>query len=129
MAEPTVPAAALAGLTIGSISVATGVPIWTVIAALVGATIAVGQSGRLELTLRGLWAVFISFALSVSCGIYGGPMLSGALLAVAARLGVVLQGGSVEALLAWVLALLGQSTILPAVSKRLGVEIETRGIQ
>ena len=127
MADVMTPAAVAAGITIGGVSVVAGVPIWTVIAAVVGATIAVSQSGRLELTLRGMWAVFISFAAAASFGVLSGPVIGTVVVAVFAKLSITVDHGAADALLAWACALMGQSVILPAVARRLGVEIAQRG--
>lgn len=127
MADVTTPAAVAAGITIGGVSVVSGVPIWTVIAAVVGATIAVSQSGRLDLSVRGMWAVFISFAAAASFGVLGGPFVGTIVVAVLSKLAIPLAQGSADALLAWAFALQGQTVILPAVARRLGVEIAQRG--
>lgn len=127
MADVTTPAVVAAGVAIGGVSVVAGVPIMTVIAAVVGATIAVSQSGRLELTFAGVWAVFISFAAAASFGVLAGPFFGSILVSGLSKLGVAVQAGGADALLAWAFALMGQSVILPAVAKRLGVEIAMRG--
>jgi len=128
MADVTTPAAVAAGITIGGVSVIAGVPIWTVIAAVVGATIAVSQSGRLDLSMRGMWAVFISFGAAASFGVLGGPFVGAVVVAVLSKvLSIPVASGSADALLAWAFALQGQTVILPAVARRLGVEIATRG--
>ena len=127
MADVTTPAAVAAGITIGGVSAVVGVPIWTVIAAVVGATIAVSQSGRLELSVRGMWAVFTSFAVAASLGVLGGPFVAAVVVQVLAKLSITVAESSADALMAWAFALQGQAVILPAVARRLGVEIAQRG--
>lgn len=129
MADVSSPAVVAAGITVGGVSVVAGVPVWTVLAAVLGASIAVAQSGRMDMTLRGMGALFVSFVAGASFGVFGGSFLGGVLVAALAKFGIapVQHAQLPDALLAWLLALQGQDVILPALAKRLGVEITNRG--
>lgn len=132
MAEPVTTTAlplvvTQAGL-MGLVAMALGVPSLTVICAVVGATVAVAQSGRVAWSARGIASAVLSFALSLLFALAGAHFLGLVLVGALGKL-IALPAGSADPLLALLLGLLGQSVILPALSKRLGAEIETRGIQ
>lgn len=134
MPEPTtttaavVATASVTGATLTGVGLAAGVPLPVIICAVLGATIAVSRGSRVELTPAGLWSALLTFALSLAMGVVAGPLFGAAIERAAEKfVGLSIAGLGANALCALLLALLGQSVILPAVSKRLGVEIETRG--
>lgn len=134
MPDPTTTAAtvvATAGITgtvITGAGLVLGIPLTVIVGAVLGATIAVSRGGRVELTVAGLWSMLLSFFLALFMGVFGGQVLGVALERAAEKLiGIEISGLGLAALCAVVIALLGQSVILPALSKRLGAEIETRG--
>jgi len=128
MADPLMPTNAVVGVTIGGVSMALGADGLLVLAAIFGALLAAGQSGRLEWTFRSVLVGLASFGASVVLGIAGGITLGAAALALALKLGMALPREHVNALFALFVALYGVGVILPALAKRLGVEIETRGV-
>lgn len=134
MPDPTTTTAAVvatAGITgtaITSAGIAAGIPIPVIIAAVLGATIAVHRGEKLELSIKGLWSVVLAFALALAFGVFGGPLFGAGIERAAAKfLDLEIYGMGADALCALLSALLGQSVFLPAITKRLGVEIETRG--
>jgi len=137
MPEPTASvAAAAAPSAVGAViagagaGVAAGIPIPVILAAVVGAVIAVNRGERIELTLRGLWSTFLAFAAALVFGIFGGRLLGiGLERAVHKLFDVPLDGLGSDIVCALVLAMLSHSVIFPAIAKRLGVEITTRGAQ
>lgn len=137
MPEPTASVAATAapsavGAVIGGAGagLAAGIPIPVILAAVVGAVIAVNRGERIELSVRGLWTTFLSFALALAFGVLGGPLCGFAIERwFEVWLKVPISGMGADALCALILSVLGQSVILPALAKRLGVEITSRGTQ
>ncbi len=134
MPDPTtttaavVTAAGTAGAAITGAGLAFGIPLPVIVGAVLGATIAVSRAGRLELTPRGLWSAALAFGLALAFGVFGGPFAGAFVERGTEKLfGFPVSGLGADALCALILALLGQPVVLPAISKRLGAEIETRG--
>lgn len=135
MPEPTTTTAAVitatgaAGAAITGAGLAFGIPLPVIVGAALGATIAVSRGERIEMSVRGLWAAMLAFAMALAFGVFGGPFAGAVLEQLMTRLlSHPMAGLGADALSALILALLGQSVILPAISKRLGAEIETRGV-
>ncbi|RZL07167.1 MAG: hypothetical protein EOP40_16290 [Rubrivivax sp.] len=135
MPDPTTTTAAVvatAGMTGAAITGAGlvfGIPVFVILAAVVGAAAALSKGDRIELSVRGLWAALMSYALAAVFGVFGGRVC-GALLEkfVEKMLSIDISGLGSDALCALLLALLAHPVILPAISRRMGVEIETRGV-
>lgn len=128
MSDPLTPITPVVGLAIGGVSIALGADGLLVLSSILGALLAAGQSGRLEWTLRSVLVGLGSFGASVVLGIAGGITLGSTALSLALKVGLTLPREHVNALFALFVALYGVSIILPALAKRLGVEIETRGV-
>ena len=134
MADPVTTAGIAAGtvatgVTIGAIAAQLGVPAPTLIIAAVGAAIATGHAERLEWSRAGLWIGASSFSVSLMFGVLGGRFCGHVIAQAFSKLGITVPLDAAITLLTLLISLLAQSVILPALSKRIGVEIETRGSQ
>lgn len=135
MPEPTASAAvaaapSAAGAVIAGAGLAAGIPVPVIIAAVVGAVIAVNRGERIELTMRGLWSTFLAFAAALVFGIFGGRLCGvGFERAMLKVFDIPLDGLGADIVCALVLAMFSHAVIFPAIAKRLGVEITTRGAQ
>ena len=120
--------AGVAGAAITGTGMAFGIPLPVIVCAVLGALIAVSRGERVAMTVGGLWSAMLAFALALAFGVFGGPF-AGAFLerGIEKLLGFSMSGLGADALCALLLSLLGQTVILPAIGKRLGVEIEHRG--
>ena len=118
MAEPTTTVLAVAGATTSTLAVAAtalGVPAPVVIAAIVGATAAVVQAERADLTLRVVVTLLVTFAVAMSLGIWvgrvAGHAVVGFLNSLPLQLGMSADYADPAA--AVLVAMLGQSRLLP----------------
>lgn len=115
-------------MTIAGTGVAAGVPITVIVSAVLGAMIAVNRGERVELTARGLWSTLLVFACALAFGVFGGRLLGvGFERALLTLFRLDLAGLGAQELFALTIALLSQSVIVPALARRLGMEIVTRG--
>ncbi|MFN3886880.1 MAG: hypothetical protein ACK4MG_07970 [Aquabacterium sp.] len=124
MPEPTSAAlASCAAITSCLAVVATtmGVPAPVVLAAVLGAAIAVSSSDRLELSLRSLLPAVLSFGLAMGIGIWGGslfgrPVVS-AINAMIAEPDAKLPVYAADPICTLFLAMIGQRELLPIVQR------------
>lgn len=134
MPEPTSAAmASCAAVTscLALVATAMGVPAPVVLAGVLGAAIAVGNSERLALTARSLTAAVFSFALAMAIGIWGGGLL-GRLVVSLINAGITdpeakLALGAADPLCTLILAMIGQRELLPLVQRLLRTTLSDKG--
>jgi hypothetical protein len=118
MPEPTSTALAVTAAgasTLAVIATAIGVPAPVVLAGVLGATIAVGQSGKLDWNWRSLAAALLAFAASLGLGIWGGSLASRVAVGVLNGMfaSLHLPDGFADPLFTLLVSMLGQSQLLP----------------
>jgi uncharacterized membrane protein YeaQ/YmgE (transglycosylase-associated protein family) len=131
MADPATSAAVggfAAGAALASLANHLGVPVPTLVVAVIGATVAVSVSDRIKWSPAGIWAGVVSFALALSFGIAGGKFAAPILVQALAKAGFDVTLDAALGVCALILSIIGQSVLLPAISKRFGVEIDARGV-
>lgn len=135
MPEPTsttavvVATASVTGAAITSAGMIAGIPPLVIVAAVLGAAAASTRGSKIELTAAGLWSALITFAVSLGMGALGGRLCGAAIERLTEKyVGIEVSGLGADALCALLIAMLAHTAILPALSKRLGVEIDTRGV-
>lgn len=129
MPEPTSTALAATTAATSSLAVvatAMGVPAPVVLAAVLGAALAVGQSDRMELRLAALIAVAATFCAAFGFGIWGGALAGHVLIGLLSGLvpGAKLSLDAADPICTVLVAMLGQRTLLPLVLKALTKRVE-----
>lgn len=118
MPEPTstaLAATAAGASTLAVIATAIGVPAPVVLAGVLGATIAVGQSGKLDWNWRSLAAASLAFAASLGLGIWGGLLAGHVLVGLLNGMfpALHLPDAFADPLCTLLVSMLGQSQLLP----------------
>jgi len=129
MPEPTSTALAATTAATSSLAVvatAMGVPAPVVLAAVLGAALAVGQSERMELRLASLIAVAATFCAAFGFGIWGGALAGHVLIGLLNGLvpKAQLSPDAADPICTVLVAMLGQRTLLPLVLKALTKRVE-----
>lgn len=119
MPEPTSSALAVTAAGASSLAVmatALGVPAPVVLAAILGATIAVSASGKLDLSLRSIFAALLAFTAALGVGIWGGHLAGHVVVGLLNSIPGVptpLPEGVADPLCTVILAMLAQRELLP----------------
>lgn len=118
MPEPTSTALAVTTAAASSLAVlatAMGVPAAVVLAAILGATIAVSMYGKLEWNFRSLAAALLTWSAALGLGIWGGRIGGRVLVGVLNSLvpSLHLPQDFADPLCTMLVAMVGQSQLLP----------------
>lgn len=110
-----VAATTAAASSLAVIATAMGVPAPVVLAGILGATISVSQSNKLDMNWRSLLAALLAFAGALGMGIWGGRLVGAvAVTTLNALVGNLnLPSGSADPLCTLLISMLGQRELLP----------------